>query len=165
MSVSPTPSASEHSGFAMINLLPTGMPYAEFPNDQVASVGREFRETVDYLFARISEVHCASPLMMMAAFGIEVFLKSLNAKCVYSKDDDFDDAYTITAKPLKHGHQLVRQFDELDEWFRNGLEEAYRQRPVAKNRSSIRDALTDYDSLFVDSVIRSNRLDLEEVAT
>jgi hypothetical protein len=132
---------------------PEGMPFAEIPNDQVASVGREFRETVDFLHDRIQEVQCVSPLLMMGAFGIEMFLKSLNAKCVYHQDEVLKalGGYRVTAEPLKKGHTLVALFDDLDAPFQAELDEAYRRRPVVNGKQTIREALAVYDSLFVDA--------------
>lgn len=137
----------------MSKTAPDGMPFAEIPNNQIASVGREFRATVDFLYERIQEVSCVSPLLMMGAFGIEMFLKSLNAKCVYHQDEILKElgGYRITAEPLKKGHTLVALFDDIDAPFRAELEEAYQRQPVVSGQPTIREALAVYDSLFVDA--------------
>lgn len=97
----------------MSDVTPAHMPFAEVPNDQVASIGREMRETVDFLYAHIQQVHCVSPLLMLGAFGIEMFLKSLNSKCVYHQDEVLEAlaGYRVSAAPLKKVHPLVALFD------------------------------------------------------
>lgn len=135
----------------MSKAAPDHMPFAEVPNDQVASVGREMRATVDFLYAHIQQVHCVSPLLMLGAFGIEMFLKSLNSKCVYHQDEVLEalGGYRITAAPLKKGHALVALFDEIQETYRTELEAAYTRQPVVRDKKTLRDALAVYDSLFV----------------
>ena len=135
----------------MSNTTPGNMPVTEVPNDQIASVAREFRGTVDYLYARIGEVHCVSPLLMMGAFGIELFLKSLNSKCVYHQDEVLKalGGYLVTAKPLEFGHLLVDQFDDLNPILQAELEAAYNKRQVVRGKSTIREALAVYNDLFV----------------
>jgi hypothetical protein len=126
------------------------MPVAEVPNDQVACMAREYRYSVDYLYARIGEVHCISPLLMMGAFGIELFLKSLNSECVYQQDETFGElgGYRVTAKPSKWGHKLVDQFDYLNPILQAELEAAYKMQPVVRGKSTIREALEAYNDLF-----------------
>lgn len=132
---------------------PAGMR-AEVPNDQVASVGREFRKTVDFLYEHIKQVPFPSPFLMLGAFGIEIFLKSLNAQFVYHQDRAFLkelDGYRVTAESLARGHNLVPLFDELETTLQNELEAAYSKQPVVSGKKTIREALAVYDSLFVDA--------------
>jgi hypothetical protein len=128
-----------------------GLPFAEIPNDQVASSARQFRQTAEYLYARLPEHNGVSPLLMVAAFGIELFLKCLNAKCVYHQDELLAalGGYRVTAEPLKKGHPLVTLFDAIDDRFRQGLEDDYASHPVVRGKATLRDALADYDTLFV----------------
>jgi hypothetical protein len=135
----------------MNNLSPAGFPFAEIPNDQVASSARQFRETADFLFENLNRLSCVSPLMMVAAFGIELFLKSLNSKCVYHQDELLAalDGYEITAEPLKKGHPLVSLLDAIDDRFRKGLEDAYAAKPAVRGKATLREALAVYDTLFV----------------
>jgi hypothetical protein len=130
---------------------PEGMPFAEIPNDQVAGSARQFRKTTDFLYAHLTELNCVSPLLMVAAFGIELCLKSLNSKCVYHQDELLSTlgGYRVTAEPLRKGHPLVSLFDAIDEPFRQGLEVSYAANLVIRSRSTLRDALADYDALFV----------------
>jgi hypothetical protein len=133
--------------------IPDGMPHAEIPNDQVAGVAREFRQTADFLYAHLQEHTCVSPLLMVAAFGIELFLKCLNSECVYHQDDVLkaQGGYRVTAKPREWGHRLVSLLDALDEGIRNGLDEAYAKTPVVRRKATLKDALAAYDRLFEDS--------------
>jgi hypothetical protein len=134
---------------------PDGLPFAEVPNDQVASSARQFREAADFLYARLTEHNCVSPLLMVAAFGIELFLKCLNAECVYHVYHQDEgglaafDGYRVTAEPLKKGHPLVSLLDPIDDRFRKGLEDAYAAKPVIRGKATLRDALAEYDTLFV----------------
>lgn len=135
----------------MSNVTPADMPDVEVPNDQVASVGREMRETVDFLYAHIQQVPCVSPLLMLGAFGIEMFLKSLNSKCVYHQDEVLKalGGYRVTAAPLKKGHALVALFDEIQPPYSTELDAAYARLPVFRDKQTLREALAVYDSLFV----------------
>lgn len=137
----------------MSKVTPNEMPFSEIPNDQVASVGREFRETVDFLYESIQLVHCVSPLLMMAAFGIELFLKCLNAASVYHRDDMLVglEAYRVTAEPLTKGHRLVVLLDALDVQIQEGLNSTYARNPVIPGKATLRDALAEYDTLFVNA--------------
>lgn len=130
---------------------PVGLPFAEVPNDQVASSARQFRETADFLYAHLTEHNCVSPLLMVAAFGIELFLKCPNSKCVYHQDEVLEalGGYRVTAEPLKKGHPLVSLLGAIDDRFRKGLEEAYAVNPVIRGKATLRDALAEYDTLFV----------------
>ena len=130
---------------------PDGLPLAEIPNDQVASSARQFRETADFLYAHLTEQNCVSPLLMVATFGIELFLKCLNSNCVYHQDEVLAalGGYRVTAEPLKKGHPLVSLFDAIDDRFRKGLEEAYVANPVIRGKATLRDALAEYDTVFV----------------
>ena len=136
-----------------IPMTPEQMPFAEIPNDQVVSVAKQFRETADFLYYHLTKISCVPPLMMTAAFGIELFLKSLNSGCVYSQDEDLAalGGYMVTAAPLKKGHALVALFDAIDGQLRSGLEAAYLAKPCVRGKATIRDALAVYDNLFVDS--------------
>jgi hypothetical protein len=130
---------------------PDDMPFAKIPNQQVAGSARQFREAADFLYAHITEHNCVSPLLMVAAFGIELFLKCLNARCVYHQDELLAalGGYRVTAKPLKKGHPLVFLRDVLDDRFRKGLDDAYAANPVIRGRARLREALSDYDTLFL----------------
>lgn len=132
---------------------PVRMPFAEIPNDQVASSARQFRETADYLYFHLQEHKCVSPLMMVAAFGIELFLKCLNSKCVYHQDEVLAalGGYRVTAEPLKKGHPLVSLLNALEDRFRKGLEVAYAANPVIRGKATLKDALAEYDTLFVNA--------------
>ena len=135
----------------MTRSTPDGMPYAEIPNDQVAGSARSFRETADFLNTHREELNCVAPLLMVAAFGIELFLKSLNSKCEYRLDDVSvpEDGYWVTAEPLKRDHSLVLLLDAIDTQFRKGLDEAYSANPVIGGKTTLKDALSVYDKLFV----------------
>jgi hypothetical protein len=87
------------------------------------------------------------PALMMAAFGIELFLKSLSSKCVYHAAAL--GGFLVTAQPMKKGHSLGNQFDELSPELQVGLEQTYSKRPVVANKDTIREALAAYDGLFV----------------
>jgi hypothetical protein len=131
---------------------PDGMPFAEIPNDQVVEAARQFRETADFLHAHLREHNCVAPLQMIAAFGIELFLKSMNSKCVYHQDDMLAESgsYRVTAE-TKKGHNLVPLLDAIDRHFRKGLDDAYANKPVIPGKANLQDALAEYDVLFVDT--------------
>ena len=137
----------------MVKQTPVGMPVAEIPNRQVAESGKQFRQTADFLFAHLPEHNCVSPLLMVGAFGIELYLKSLNSNCVYHQDKLLEGlgGYRVTAKPIKWGHSLVVLFDEIDEQFKGGLELAYASHGRKYQGATLREALGVYDTLFVDS--------------
>ncbi len=132
---------------------PDGLPFAEIPNDQVSDSARQFRETADFLYGRLSEHDCVLPLLMVAAFGIELFLKCLNSKWVYHEDELLGvcSGYRVTSEPLKKGHPLVALFDALEDGYRAGLEQAYAANPVVPGKATLHDALAEYDTLFVTS--------------
>jgi hypothetical protein len=133
---------------------PDGMPERQIPNESVVSHARQFRDTADFLYAHLIEHnYFAAPLMMVAAFGIELFLKSLNSKWVYSQGEHekTSGGYVTTATPSKKVHPLTELFDEIDTYFRTGLEAAYTATPGLPGKSTLREALADYKDHFVDS--------------
>lgn len=135
----------------MNQVTPHGLPFVEIPNDQVAGSARQFRESADFLYVHRSEHNCVSPLLVVAALGIELFLKSLNSKWVYHEDDVLPGLgiYRVTSAPLKKGHPLLALFDAIERPFREGLEQAYAATPVVVGKATIREALAAYDDLFV----------------
>jgi hypothetical protein len=50
---------------------------------------------------------------------------------------------------LKTGHHLVRLFGGIDDSFRQALEDAYVANPVIRGKATLREALAEYDTLFV----------------
>lgn len=126
-------------------------PDAVIPNDQVVSAARQFRQMADYLYERIAEHNCVSPLLMIAAFGIELYLKSLNSRIVYSQDELLKSlgGYQVTAEPLRTGHRLVELFDAIDPQFRDELENMFvtGQYRIA-GQTTIRAALQQYNRQF-----------------
>lgn len=137
----------------MSNLKPIGLPNAEIPNDLIAGSARQFRETADFLYDHLTEHDCVLPLLMVAAFGIELFLKSLNSVYVYQQDEILAsfDVYRVTATPSKKWHHLTKLFDDLDDYIREGLGAAYETSPANLEKAKLRDVLDKYDNLFVDS--------------
>lgn len=125
----------------------------EIPCLEIVSYARQCRETADFLYANIKDVNCVSPLMMIAGFGIELYLKSLNAKLVYHQDELFAAlaAYRVTAAPLKKGHPLVALLDALEPEYRDGLTKVYEANPAVSSKPTLRDALTEYNDVFVAS--------------
>jgi hypothetical protein len=126
---------------------PADLPFAEIPNCQVVETARQFRETADLLHACLGEHRCVLPLMMVATFGIELFLKSLNSKCVYHQDEDLAalGVFRVTAEPLRKGHPLVPLFGAIDDRFRPELEKSYTTNRVISGKATLREALADYD--------------------
>src|SRR5262249_17978568 len=59
--------------------------------------------------------------------------------------------YRVTAEPLKKGHALVSQLDAINDRFRKGLEDAYAAKPVIRGKATLREALAEYDALFVNA--------------
>jgi hypothetical protein len=127
-----------------------GMPLFEIPNDQVAGAARQFREAADLLHKRLPQHGGVLPLLMVAAFGIELFLKSLNSRCVYEQDEALAalGGYRITAEPLQKGHPPVKLLNAIDGRIRQGLEDAYARSPVVKGKATLRNALDQYDTQF-----------------
>jgi hypothetical protein len=134
---------------------PDGMPFAEIPNKQVQSTAQQYRETADFLYDHLQEHNCVLPLLMVASFGIELFLKCLNSKCVYHQDELLAPlgGHRITALPLTTGHSLMSLLDALDDrfQFQKGLDEAYAKNPVIPGKATFKDALAEYDKLFSDA--------------
>jgi hypothetical protein len=137
----------------MSNATPDGMPFAEIPNDKVAGYGRQFRDAADFLYDHLHELNCVSPLLMVASFGIELFLKCLNSQWVYHQDDWLVplEGYRVTAAPMKKGHTLVPLLEALHPQVRTGLEDAYARNPVIQGKAALKDALADYDTMFVNA--------------
>src|SRR5690349_14847811 len=118
----------------MNQVTPPWGPHSEIPDYMIASAGRQFRETADFLHARLhpsGQLNCVTPLLMVAGFGIELFLKSLNAQLVYNQDEFLKDlgGYQVTTRALKSGHRLVALYDAIDSDHRAALDAYYRQNP------------------------------------
>jgi hypothetical protein len=132
---------------------PVDWPDAEIPNRQVADAALQFRVTADLLFNHLQEGRCGCvlPLEMIGSFGIELYLKALNSKTVYSAEELDPECYRVTVAPMRKGHSLVGLFDAVDAATRTHLEASYTAHPVVRRAATFREALGQYDNLFVRS--------------
>jgi hypothetical protein len=122
---------------------PNDMPTFEVPNSHVTDAARQFREIAELLFKQLEQHQCVLPLLMVAGFAIELYLKALNTRLVYH-ESGFGAGYRVTAKPLKKGHSLVKLFDALHPAFQQALQDAC----AAKGKPSIKEALAAHDEIF-----------------
>src|SRR5262245_55569360 len=115
-----------------------GLPTREIPNDMIASSARQFREAADFLYAHIEGHTYAAPLLMVASFGIELFLKSLNSKLAYHQGvlEEKLGGYLVTAEPQKQGHHLVTLYEALEPTHQEELSKAYALNPVVPNKAT-----------------------------
>jgi hypothetical protein len=137
----------------MITPAPAGLPEVEIPNRHVADAAMQFRETADLLFRQLTRHNCVLPLLMVASFAIELFLKSLNTRNVYHdlRAELGIAGYRVTAAPIQKGHSLVQLFDSLDLGIQKQLTRAYDAHPLVPNAATVREALLGYDKIFLDA--------------
>lgn len=137
----------------MASSVPEGSPTSEVPNRNVLRVAKNFREGAKFLNDRVQEHDAVLPLRMLAAFSIELYLKSLNAKFVYERPDSVGvgGAYRMTAKANQGGHSFVKLLEVIEPPIRVGLEDAYAANPGVPSASTLAEALTVYNSSFVGS--------------
>ena len=128
--------------------VPYRRPEKEIPNDHVAESANQFRDAANLLFREMLRLNCVSPVLVNAAFAIELFLKSLNAKNVYHPDSD-GLGYLVTAQPEK-GHSLVKLYEGLDTEVQGVLQKFYGAWERKGKASCLKEALTLYDTIFVD---------------
>jgi hypothetical protein len=138
----------------MSNLLPDGWPVIEIPNDQVANAAGQYRDAANLLFQPSRQRICVLPLLANAAFSVELYLKSLNAKHVYHAEEGFE-GYRVTAKPISSkgskGHSLAFLFKGLDEATKQSINESYSSFSKRKEFVSVETALDTYDAVFLNS--------------
>jgi hypothetical protein len=98
-------------------------------------------------------LNCVSPLLMNAAFGVELYLKSLNTINVYHDESDVTglEYYRVTAKPAKWGHTLRDLYDALERKIQRDLQAAFSNSPLMRKFASLEKALDAYSTVFKDS--------------
>jgi len=121
----------------------------EVPDALILSSAQDFRIAAQLLYDRLQEHKSVLPLLMVASFAIELYLKALNARYDYTPLDGAD-AYLVAAKAEKRGHPLIPLFEALDLEFRNGLMQAYFCAPCVAGCKSIVDALKIFNKTFED---------------
>lgn len=128
---------------------PDGWPDKEIPNDHVADAADQFRNAANLLFREMLRLNCVLPVLMNAAFALELYLKSLNSKNVYHSLEG-EVGYLITTQPQK-GHLLTKLYEGLDSEIREALLMAFQTLEGRSKFPSLKDALDAYDSTFMDS--------------
>ena len=96
----------------------------EIPDAQVKDAADQFEEARKLLKKQQPGTGMLLPEINCAAMAIELYLKSLAAERVYSEADE-DGIAEITAKPLLHGHNLVKLFEKIDVDIRNKIEKLF----------------------------------------
>ncbi|MEZ6142477.1 MAG: hypothetical protein R3B84_18110 [Zavarzinella sp.] len=135
-------------------MYPELLPESEIPNRQILNAANEFRDVTNLLFDKLlAGHHCARPLCMVAAFAIELYLKSLNAKNVYSQDEteSMCGVYQVNAAPTKKEHSLTKLYKSIDEKLKANLREAYSNESCFSLFSTFESIIDEYDGLFVAS--------------
>ncbi len=129
-----------------------GMPEIEIPNVQVKDKADEFRRAANVLYGPPPLEGCVSPLLMAASFGVELYLKSLNAAWEYHEEEGLGDApvYRMTSRAMRQGHPLLALYDAIAEPVRLHLGGETAKRPL-RGRPTLRAAIEPFDTLFVDA--------------
>lgn len=128
-----------------------GEGYAEVPDRAIRGIAREFRETAVFLNERVAQLPVVTPVEMIASFGLELYLKSLNARLLFRQETAWLQArgvYRVYSLSEQLGHRLTKLFDELEQCDRDALQVAYTANQVNPHRSTIREALAIFDQLF-----------------
>jgi hypothetical protein len=137
--------------------VPDGFPESELPDAMVVEIADQYRNVVNLIYGqRPFDQYCA-PLLANAAFTVELYLKSLNAKLVYHSlaeeldNLDLEDSYRVTVRAGQGGHVLTPLFDAIDPPLQNELQRAYSQTKAAAKIPHLRDFVDRYKNVFVHS--------------
>lgn len=136
----------------MSNVTSSGTPEIELPNVHVADAACQFRETAELLLHQLPRHNSVLPVLMVGAFAIELYLKSLNSRNVYHNlvSELGIAGYRITAEPIQKGHSLAQLFDGLAPRIRAALQSVYATH-AAEQPATIREALCRYDGIFIEA--------------
>ena len=128
-------------------------PEIEIPNPQIADAAYQYEEVARLLLRQLPQHNCVLPLLTIAAFAVELFLKSLNAKTVYiSLEEELGEgAYRLSAKPIAQGHRLKQLFDKLPDDIKSRLEVFCNSSAIGRRFATIGSALEQFNGMFVDS--------------
>jgi len=131
---------------------PACWPEMDIPNDDVAETADQFRVAANLLFDKVVTQHVVCPVLVVAAFAVELYLKALNARNVYTNlsEECGVDSWQVTAQAQKSGHNLTELYNALLPDVKQGLDEAYSQHRLKRRFSSLQAALNDYSRVFID---------------
>lgn len=120
------------------------------PNQVIAHQADQFFEASQVLD---SHRGLLTPYLMNAAVAIELYIKSLSSREVYSypevRDDkpSFETVYEVTAKSLQKGHIFSRLFEFIPSFMRDVITERFERQHGVEFITE----LSRHDSLFMDS--------------
>jgi hypothetical protein len=138
---------------AKATIKPKGWPEIEIPNDLVLQAADQYRDATVLLFATPDAV--LLPLYTLGGLAIELYLKSLNSKWIFTPDSIDPNAdplgLVVTAEPSTFGHVFAELFDALPAVIRIEIETAYKTAPMVQDAPTCRDALVKYEGAFVQS--------------
>jgi len=93
-------------------------------NSQIKDAAQQYLKASNLLREQGAFSGVVLPLIVNAAFSIELFLKAANSSDIHNLILD-DDCYVITAKPNKFGHGLSTLFESLDTRIRQDMSNKY----------------------------------------
>jgi hypothetical protein len=121
----------------------------EIPDSHIVDTADQYEDACRLLISPGSGV--VLPAMNTAAISIELYLKSLSAKRIYSADTDMPEISTISVYAERTGHHLKSLFDAISEDIRVKLTAAFDNelRPKLNNENEFVTALNKIEGAFM----------------
>ncbi len=122
----------------------------QVPDVQVRDAAQQFEEARRILSSQqpLSGVLLAQK--NAAAVAIELHLKSLSAKRIFTPVADDPEISLVTASPVR-GHGLVSLWDAADEDARRAIDDRFEQESKSWARASLRELLGQFEGVFAAS--------------
>jgi len=121
----------------------------EIPDPQIRDAADQFESARQLLYKQPPFSGILYPLMNTAAIAIELYLKCLSAKNVYT--DAGEGWAAVSAESTKHGHDLILLLDEIGDDLQDQLACAFRAELPDFGGLSFRDALGRCQGAFEES--------------
>jgi hypothetical protein len=145
----------------------------EIPDSQIVDAADQYEKACRLLFKQPPGSGVVLPFMNTAAISIELYLKSLSAKRIYTADTDMPEISKVSVYAEKTGHCLKSLFDAIPEEIRVKLIAAFDNELRPKLNKEFVTALNKIEGAFMisrypfepEAEIRQYRLaDLADIA-
>lgn len=128
---------------------PSKIKIRQVPNLSVRSHAENFHEAASLLYEEGTTV---APVIVNAAFALELYLKSLNSDIEWPSQADLDaQVYLygiVTDQPKERGHNLSELFCALPVDLQDYLSKQYATSPLVVTKSSLVEAVASFDNVF-----------------